>query len=659
MRTSREGSDETLEARTERGFDDAAKLDARNRDLIVLCDAHGVIRFVSRSFARFFGVEPDAWLGRSFAPGGEIAKAGLPARYSTQARAGARRVVIDWTETLLESGERLYLGAPANNDNHLSTEGHKKDPDGEGQGSGGATSPIALEHHEDPKMRLLATMSHEMRTPLNGSLGMTGLLLQTELEPNQRAYAESVRESGAALLALINDLLDYSKIEAGKLTLEKAAFNPSALIQGVAELLSPKAADKGVEIVSYIDPQTPPRLYGDEGRLRQVLINLAGNGVKFTDAGGVAIEARLRGLDDTTARLSFLVRDTGVGVPRNMQQTIFEEFAQADANASRNREGTGLGLTIARKLVRAMDSDIAVESEQGRGSVFSLDVSFDYDAAAAAQGPAIETSPDDLAAPVIVATANGVLGYNLDLQLRSGGFSNIIRVGTARDARSAIHKTPGAILLYDSALGDPHAVALAAISVRSFVLIPPLERARLNDLRKAGFDGYLIKPVRQSSLCSLLLEPPQSETRSASGEEDAEAGAAGKRPYRVLLAEDNQINAVLASTIIRRAGHDVHLARDGAEALEALARDHFDIILMDMHMPGVDGLEATRRLREMEGRVARAPVVALTANAMAADRQKCIAAGMDDFLSKPFEPEALIAMVTKWGDAESRYSKAS
>ncbi|MHA7871223.1 MAG: response regulator [Hyphococcus sp.] len=602
------------------------------RELIVLCDRNDTIRFVSRSFADYFGAPVDDWHGRTFAPGGKAATPGAPAAYRTSAQAGGRERVVDWEETVLDSGERLYVGAA-------------RDSDGEAAGD-----PIKTA----ADMRWLATMSHEMRTPLNGILGMVGLLLDTSLAPNQRAYAESVRESGVALLALINDLLDFAKIEAGRLQLDAAPFSPYALLQSIAELLSPRAADKDIEVAAYVDNRIPSKLFGDEARLRQILINLAGNAVKFTDTGGVSIEAHLVTLGDA-ARIRVDVRDTGIGIPEEKQAAIFQEFSQADADRRRDQEGTGLGLAIARRLVRAMNGDIALRSAVGKGSIFSFEIALDYEDAAPRARPAIE-------APVVVATQCPVLARSLKLQLTAAGAPPVIAVDAA-EAEAAVAASPNAVLLCDIYLASEAAERLASAAARSYVLISPLARDHIDQLRSAGFDGYLIKPIRQSSLYEQLSEnretaapqrPAPAETRPPDAPEPQPVQA-----LNVLLAEDNQINAVLATTIIKRAGHSVDLAKDGQEAVEAMARARYDVVLMDMHMPGVDGIEAARRIRRLDNDAAATPIVALTANAMAADRQKCLAAGMDDFISKPFEPAELTRILAKWGGARSGYSAAS
>ncbi|MCK5750710.1 MAG: response regulator, partial [Oricola sp.] len=501
----------------------------------------------------------------------------------------------------------------------------------------------------DPKVQLLATMSHEMRTPLNGILGMTSLLLDTALQPNQRAYAESVRESGVSLLALINDLLDYSKIEAGRLDIERAPFNPLNLVQSIAELLSPKAADKGIEITACVDGAVPEELFGDEARLRQVLINLAGNGVKFTDAGGVAIEARLVDHEDGLAHVAFCVRDTGIGIAEHKLDRLFQAFTQAEVSGARKREGAGLGLPISRRIVRAMGGDIMLESRPGDGSVFTFTVAF---------GSAAETiaGPAPFRTPVIVATRSPVLSRSLNQQLSAIGAERVIAASTPAAALEALEDHPDAILLCDVYIAGESAQPLVKKAARSFVLLSPLGRGRIAELRDAGFDGYFIKPIRQSSLYKQLIEEA-SET--AAPETETKAAPAQEKRYRVLLAEDNQINAVLATTIIRRAGHIVDVAPNGLAAVEAAKSGEYDIILMDMHMPQMDGLEAMRRIRRLDGPMRKLPIIALTANAMASDRQKCVAAGMDDFLSKPFEPADLTGILTKWGESESAWSEAS
>ncbi len=598
------------------------------RELIAICDADGALRFVSQSFANFFGAPVDRWLGRSFSPGDNAAAPGAPATYRTRARVGSGKCIIDWTETVLAGGERLYVGAP------------------ESGGKGDRNIDAS-----DEKLKLLATMSHEMRTPLNGIIGMNALLLDTGLEPNQRAYAESIRESGAALLALINDLLDYAKIDAGRMTLDAEPFYPKSLAQNVAELLSPRAADKGIEIAVYVDERIPHLLVGDEARLRQVLINIAGNGVKFTDQGGVLIEAHLIELAGDHARVRFDIRDTGIGIPEEMQAQIFHEFAQAETGAAKRNEGTGLGLAIAHRLVVAMGGAISLESAENAGSNFSFELTLPHKGTPAARAPIEKTA--------IIATRSQTLARALDLQLASLGVERVVRADSADAVKAALADAPGAVLLCDIYLASDGAAFALENTARSIVLLSPLARNRLSDLKTAGFDSYLIKPIRVSSLYEQFVGLAETPAPTAQAQPKSEANEGGKTHRRVLLAEDNHINAVLATTILKRAGHAVDVAGNGVEALDALRRDDYDIVLMDMHMPEMDGLEATRAIRALDGDDARIPIVALTANAMGSEERKCLAAGMDAFLSKPFEPEDLLAMIDKWAGAQSGISKAS
>ena len=557
-------------------------------------------------------------------------------RFTTAVNFGLGHRVIEWRPSVLDEGT-LYLGLDVTRERETWRELR-------------TLAKTAAEASE-AKMRFLATMSHEMRTPLNGILGMTGLLLDTALDPNQTAYAEAVRESGSALLALINDILDYSKIEAGRLDLDDHPFDLHALIQSVAELLSPRAAHKGLEIASCVAPDVPARLRGDEARLRQVLLNLAGNGVKFTEEGGVTIEASSRPLADGRTALRFEIRDTGIGIAKDAQDTVFEEFAQADDTRARQYEGTGLGLAIVRRIVGAMGGDITLDSEPGRGSVFAFTVPLMAEA-----GPA---APQPVPTEVVLATTSSVLRRSLALQLKGLGCETVVFAGSADEAMSALRKHRGAVLLCDLPIAAAAGQKLAGAADHAVVLLSPLARGRLDTFKRAGFSGYLIKPIRQSSLAERLVKrsgmaaTPTPEHRL----DAAPAGESTGQKLRVLLAEDNQINAVLATAIIRRAGHHVDVAGNGQEAIETLAQAPYDVVLMDMHMPVMDGLEATRRIRAGEGDAARLPIIALTANALRADRETCLEAGMDDFLSKPFDPADLIAKMEDWAEREGGEAK--
>ena len=612
----------------------------------VVTDSAGAVRYVNGAAAGAIPVdETDSFSPISLPQGMRIVKCpvGATGKFTTTVEKKGAARLIEWTVSPLPDDVLLYTGQDVTRDrkNWAVLKEMAR--------SAAATA--------DSKSRFLATMSHEMRTPLNGILGMTGLMLDTGLDPNQRAYTEAVRESGMALLGLINDILDYSKIDAGHLELEDQPFDPITLIQAVVELLSPRAAQKGLEIARYIEPNVPRRLVGDEARLRQVLLNLVGNGVKFTEEGGVSVEWRVASQPGNgIVNITCLVRDTGIGISSADASKIFQEFQQADDTRARQHEGTGLGLAIGQRIVEAMGGEIHLESEIGRGSTFGFTLPFRVADAAPARPPcAIDT-------PVVVATDHAFLRRMLSLQLEAAGVSTILFASTPQEALDHLAKTPMAPLLCDLPFAASDGAKLAKASPRALVLLSPVARGRLEAFRRAGFAGYLIKPIRQSSLEERLTDTPEAApARSRVERLDSAATSAPARQTpkrRVLLAEDNQINAVLATAILKRAGHHVDQAGNGAEAIETFALAPYDIVLMDMRMPVMDGLEATQKLRATGG--AHTPIIALTANASGADRKQCLAAGMDDFLSKPFDPDDLLDMIDRWtredGDADAQSS---
>jgi PAS domain S-box-containing protein len=636
-------------------------------DVILRKSADGRLSFVNDAFCVVFGVQREQVLGQAFLPesdpeqalpmGGLSQSGGQPrVRYDQRIRTRAGWRWFTWEDYVIRGDhggvtETQSVGRDITEQKVLEAAMRE--------------ARDKAEQASKAKTMFLATMSHEIRTPMNGVLGMAGLLLDTKLTPEQRTYARAVRQSGEALLDIINDILDFSKIESGAMTLEETQFEPQSLIESVAELLSPRADEKGIEIAAYAHPRAVTRLSGDEGRIRQVLINLAGNAVKFTDQGGVRISAA----PDSDGRfLRFEVTDTGVGISKDAQARIFEVFVQADSSLARKYGGTGLGLAISRKVVAAMGGEIGMDSTPGKGSRFWFTIPF---VRAAATASAREPAPapaslrgvkalvltqfagtgEALVRQLCDAGADAFAARNLaaaEPALTGGGFNLIISDWTIGGA-------PAGPLLTKVAQRSPH--------VRSIVLVNALERGRIADAKLAGFDAYLIKPVRAASLCARAAKLMSGERDAPAAVEEAaapsETAIAPPEGMRILMAEDNRINVLLATNLLTKMGHRVDTVGDGKEALEALSRAPYDLVLMDVHMPEMDGLEATRRIRRAEGstrgrRAAaglRTPIVALTANAMEGDRQVCLDAGMDDFLTKPLDPEALRAILKRFAPA--------
>lgn len=532
----------------------------------------------------------------------------------------------------------------------------------EAAASAADTARGEAERANQAKSEFLANMSHEVRTPMNGIIGMTGLLLDTALTPEQRGFAETIRESADALLSVINDILDVSKLEAGKLELDQIDFGLEEIVDGVVALLAPRARQKGVALNAEIHPAVARAYRGDPSRLRQILLNLAGNAVKFTEEGRVSITVRPADdgepLPQGTTRLAFTLADTGIGMTPDQMGRLFQKFSQADNSITRRFGGTGLGLAICRQLVELMGGDIQVESRLGEGSRFSFTLALPPAAAPLPDRQDIQERIKGLSALVVddVETNRRVLSRQLDrLGVRSATV-NGAPAALAELERCLREGNCPSVVLIDHAMPGMAGDALAgwlrghpSFAGIKLVLVSSTGGLDAGDPAAELFDAIMAKPARQADLRDLLgrLFIP----RDGAVDRPADALATGQgQGRRVLVVDDNQVNQNVARLILERDGYAVDLVDDGMKAIAAAEAARFDLILMDVQMPGMDGIEATRLIRTQEGQTGRqrTPIIAMTANAMVGMRESYLDAGMDDYLSKPYEPKALLQAAAHW-----------